>query len=70
MVTIVLAASEESKAELKEMGFKEQTVLVHYSLAVDSDQAKEKAKSESRMFAMRDVPFMFTTTSWWGAGPG
>lgn len=68
MVSIVLAASKESEAELETLGFKKTEVWLKYgSSGKPTPEARTEAEHE--LFHMKHPPFMFLAASWWGAGP-
>jgi hypothetical protein len=64
---IVLAASEECQDELRELGFKQETVWMRDAPGTTTDDQKQKG--ESLVFGMKRKPFMFLVSSWWGMGP-
>lgn len=68
MVSIVLAASKESEAELEQLGFQKTEVWLKYDRG-GGTTAEAKPRVEGEMFRMKHPPFMFLASSWWGAGP-
>ena len=59
---VAFAYSEESKKELKKMGFTKETVYMRHT-------SLKKGAGDSEFFSMRARPWQFCTTDYWGAGP-
>jgi hypothetical protein len=59
---IAFAQSKESEKELKKMGFTKREVYIKHT-------SKKKEKGDSEFFSMRNPPYQFCTTNFWGAGP-
>ena len=65
---IAFAWSPECEAELKSKGFRKREVYIKYFDAGGTSEETKKA-GDHDFFRMKCIPFQFTTTSWWGAGP-
>lgn len=56
---------KECEKELIEKGFKKREVYIKYDSKGPTDIDNEAGNAE--FFAMKNKPFQFITTSWWGA---
>lgn len=65
---IALAFSQETEAELKNMGFEKKEVYVKLARG-GTDTKSEIEAGDREFFHMDNIPYQFVTTSWWGAGP-
>lgn len=59
---VAFAYSKKSEKELKEMGFRKETIYIKHT-------SKDKEKGNREFFKMCYPPYQFCTTSFWGAGP-
>jgi hypothetical protein len=66
-IQIALAWNADCEKELKELGFEKMEVYVK-TVATGATTARQVAAGDSAFFRMRNKPFQFVTTSWWGAG--
>ena len=64
MVSIILAASPETKAEAIAAGFREATVLLRHNPVTSTEENKRKLESE--LFILR--PAQFLVSDYWGVG--
>jgi hypothetical protein len=64
---IALVYSKACEKELKDMGFKKQTVYMKHAPGFTTKESKDLGDSE--FFKMQNTPWQFVTTSYWGAGP-
>lgn len=68
MISIILAADDESKARAMAAGFRERTVLTRDERIGFEPMDDQKAKTE--IWIMRHIkPFQFLVSGVWGAGP-
>lgn len=58
--------SEKSAVELESMGFKKQEVYMKEGPGGSTVEANKKGDAE--FFHMKQKPYQFITTSYWGAG--
>jgi len=66
MVSIILAASKETKELALKAGFREATVLIRHEDVLSLSAIKEKIERE--LIEMR--PYQFLVSDFWGAGNG
>lgn len=66
-IQIALAWSPECERELRAKGFEKCEVYVKHVGGGGTSKEKQTA-GDHEFFAMKDPPFQFVTTSWWGAG--
>ena len=63
---IAFAWSKESEKELIKKGFEKEEVYTKiYFEGKDSDEAEKNGDND--FFDMKNKPYQFITTSWWGA---
>ena len=62
MVSIILAASDETKAKALAAGFKERTVLVRYDAVQSTDENRRKLEREMKAMG----PYQFLAADYWG----
>lgn len=65
MVSIILAANDETKAKAIAAGFRETTVLLRHDAVQSGDENRRKLEAE--MKAMR--PYQFLAADFWGMCP-
>lgn len=65
---IALAWSEKSEKELLEMGFKKREVYMKIAPSGGGTSEQEKIAGDKQFFGMKNPPFQFVTTSYWGSG--
>lgn len=58
---IIFIPQEGSEAEMEKLGFKKRTVWM-------KDAHFDKSKAEREIFDMKQTPYQFVVTSYWGAG--
>jgi hypothetical protein len=59
---VIFAYDKPCEKELIKMGFTKETVYMKHTF-------KGKKEGDSEIFNMKDRPFQFCTTDFWGAGP-
>jgi len=64
---IAFAWSKETEKELIKKGFEKEVVYTKSYFEVDDSDDAEK-NGDRDFFDMKYTPYMFITTSWWGAG--
>lgn len=70
-IQIALSWNKETEKELIEKGFTKREVYVKDFFAPGCANSSEmEKKGDSDFFKMKNPPYQFKTTSWWGAGPG
>jgi hypothetical protein len=64
MIQISLCHSDECKAELLKLGFKEETVMLRHNGVQSTDENKKAL--ERVFFVMQNKPYQFLVADFWG----